>query len=172
MLRLKYEYRMVAINRPIRRLLKRELWIEGFLQRGVNAVSGEKLHDFEIICRARGGGGGGGGCICTLPPPCIRVCIKVPDQSNWAVFGNVSSITNRIVFLNRTFKMNYWWHIFPEIPRVISVSCWMVLGHNNIGVLLWELRNSNTNLLWWFPHHLCEVTATCKIGGVEIYCRN
>ena len=33
----------------------------------VNSVSGEKLHEFEIICPARG-------CVHT-PAPCVRACI-------------------------------------------------------------------------------------------------
>ena len=57
--------------------------IEGFYKggadfeakvRGVNSVSGENLHDFEIISTA----GGGGGANAPPPPPaplCVRACI-------------------------------------------------------------------------------------------------
>ena len=74
--------------RPVHGLLKRWVRIKGFCKggceslensdfeakvRGVNSVSDEKLHDFEIICLARG---------CMFPPhplphhhPCVQACI-------------------------------------------------------------------------------------------------
>ena len=73
-------------SRPVHRLLKKGVKFKGFYKegyrskensdfeakiRGVNSVPGDKLHDFEIICPARG-------CVCTLLPPphspCIRAC--------------------------------------------------------------------------------------------------
>ena len=40
---------------------------------GVNSVSGEKLHDFEIICAQLAG------CECTPPPPPLRIGLGSPD---------------------------------------------------------------------------------------------
>ena len=64
-------YNLVIMNlyRPVRRLSKGGANLRVFTRggensdfeaeiRGVNSVSGEKLHDFEIICSARG-----------VPPP-------------------------------------------------------------------------------------------------------